>query len=174
MLKAFALGLALAALPVSAISAQEAGGNRPGGQVLKGKSALGDWRQDKPGLRRHLTLQDVPPVGKSTPNSSEIAPMASNAKPEVAEGFSVELVVSRLGGPRATRRAPNGDLFIADTSANTVRLLRVPRSRTTVRCLPALCRSPTESHFIRWATTLNGSMSLATIASCASPIRMAT
>jgi len=89
MLKAFVLGLALAALLASAISAQEAGGNRPGGQVLKGKSALGDWRQDKPGLRRQLTLQDVPPVGKSTPNFSEIAPMPSNAKPEVPEGFSV-------------------------------------------------------------------------------------
>ena len=126
MLKAFALGLALAALLASAISAQEAGGNRPGGQVLKGKSALGDWRQDKPGLRRQLTAQDVPPIGKSTPNFSEIAPMPSNAKPEVPEGFSVELVVARLGGPRVIRRAPNGDLFIAETSANKVRLLRVP------------------------------------------------
>jgi hypothetical protein len=49
------------------------GQSSAGSQVLKGKAALGDWRQDKPGLRRHLTLQDLPPIGKSTPNFSEIA-----------------------------------------------------------------------------------------------------
>jgi glucose/arabinose dehydrogenase len=94
--------------------------------VLKGKPALGDWRQDKPGLRRHLTLQDMPPIGESAANFSETVPMPQNAKPLVPDGFTVEMVVSGLDRPRVIRRAPNGDLFVAETGANSVRVLRVP------------------------------------------------
>jgi glucose/arabinose dehydrogenase len=130
MLKSVPISAALLALLASGClvpaSAQQTDSQAPGSQVLKGKAALGDWRQDKPGLRRHLTLQDLPPIGKSTPNFSEIAPMPANAKPRVADGFSVEMVASGLVGPRVIRRAPNGDLFVAETFANNVRVLRVP------------------------------------------------
>jgi glucose/arabinose dehydrogenase len=96
------------------------------GQPLKGEAAFGGWRQDKPGERRLLTPQDLPPIGKSTASRSEVVPMPSGAKPEVPAGFSVELVASGIASPRAIRMAPNGDLFVADSAANAVRVFRIP------------------------------------------------
>src|SRR3979411_697884 len=99
------------------------------GTLLKGKAAFGSWQQDKPGIRRLLTQRDLPPIGKSTPNFSEVAPMPTGAKPQVPPGFSVEMVASGLAGPRAIRFAPNGDLFVADSMSNTIRVLRVAAGR---------------------------------------------
>jgi glucose/arabinose dehydrogenase len=96
------------------------------GMLLKGKAAFGSWKQDKPGIRRLLTPQDLPPLGKSAPNFAEVAPMPAGAKPRVPSGFSVEMVASGLAGPRAIRLAPNGDLFVAESASNKVRVLRVP------------------------------------------------
>lgn len=95
------------------------------GTLLKGKAAFGSWQQDKPGLRRLIKPQDLPPVGKSTPNFSEVAPMPPGAKPRVPPGFLVEMVASGYAGPRAIRVAPNGDLFFADSASNSIHVLRV-------------------------------------------------
>ena len=96
------------------------------GMLLTGKAAFGSWQQDKPGLRRLIKPQDLPPVGKSTPNFSEVAPMPPGARPRVPPGFFVEMVASGYAGPRAIRVAPNGDLFVADSKSNTIHVLRVP------------------------------------------------
>jgi glucose/arabinose dehydrogenase len=96
------------------------------GTLLKGKAAFGSWQQDKPGLRRLIKPQDLPPVGKSTPNFSEVAPVPPGAKPRVPPGFLVEMVASGYASPRAIRVAPNGDLFVAASASNTIRVLRVP------------------------------------------------
>src|SRR5438270_14050385 len=90
------------------------------GPVLKGKAALGGWQQDKPGLRRLLTLADQPPRGKDVSNYSEVAPMPAGAMPKVPPGFTVELVASGLAAPRVIRMAPNGDLFVAEKGRNSV------------------------------------------------------
>jgi glucose/arabinose dehydrogenase len=68
----------------------------------------------------------LPPIGKSTPNFVEVVPMPAGAKPRVPAGFSVDMVTSGLANPRVIRVAPNGDLFVADSGSNTVRVLRVP------------------------------------------------
>jgi glucose/arabinose dehydrogenase len=101
------------------------------GTLLKGKAAFGSWQQDKPGIRRLLTPRDLAPIGKSTPNFSEIAPMPAGARPQVPPGFSVEMVTSGIASPRAIRLAPNGDLFVADSASNTVRVLRVQAGSAT-------------------------------------------
>jgi glucose/arabinose dehydrogenase len=111
----------LAGASVLATRAQESEG-----QLLKGQAAFGGWQQDRPGMRRLFTLQDLPSIGESTPNFSEVVPRPAGAKPQVPAGFQVELVASGLTEPRAIRTAPNGDLFVADSSANTVRVFRVP------------------------------------------------
>ena len=97
-------------------------------QVLKGSAAFGDWRKDKPGVRRILSPQDLPPpfVTKSAGNFPDPAPMPMGAKPSVPSGFSVEMVASGLNGPRVIRVAPNGDLFVAETKSNIVRTYRMP------------------------------------------------
>src|SRR5262245_5491001 len=99
------------------------------GQALLGKAAFGDWRKDKPGVRRLLTPHDLPApfVTRSARNFPDIVPMPAFARPLVPEGFSVELMASGLAGPRVLRVAPNGDIFVADSRANAVRVFRVPR-----------------------------------------------
>ena len=52
--------------------------------------------------------------------------MPPGAKPRVPPGFLVEMVASGYAGPLAIRVAPNGDLFVADSASNTIRVLRVP------------------------------------------------
>jgi glucose/arabinose dehydrogenase len=120
------LRTAAAAFVLASASASSSAAEDGSGPLLKGKAAFGSWQQDRPGLRRLLKPQDLPPIGKSTPNFSEVAPMPAGAKPRVPQGFSVEMVASGLAGPRAIRLAPNGDLFVADSASNTLRVLRVP------------------------------------------------
>jgi glucose/arabinose dehydrogenase len=52
--------------------------------------------------------------------------MPAGARPQVPEGFAAELVATDSHKPRVIRVAPNGDLFIADSMFNSVRVLRVP------------------------------------------------
>ena len=121
------LRTAAAALVVLAnASASSSAAEDGNGTLLKGKAAFGSWQQDKPGIRRLLTPRDLAPIGKSTPNFSEVAPMPAGVRPQVPPGFSVEMVASGIASPRAIRVAPNGDLFVADSASNTVRVLRVP------------------------------------------------
>lgn len=96
------------------------------GKVLKGKAAFGDWRQDAPGVRRHITPDSLPTISPEKPNEVEVVPMPAGAAPRVPEGFTAELVATGLGKPRVIRTAPNGDLFVADSKANEVRVYRVP------------------------------------------------
>jgi len=94
--------------------------------VLIGPAAFGDWTTDVPGTRRHIRASDLPPTGESKQNEAEVVPMPAGAMPAVPAGFKVELVTQRLAGPRVIRRAPNGDLFVANSKANEVRVFRVP------------------------------------------------
>ena len=95
--------------------------------VLKGAAAFGDWRADKPGVRRLIKPEDLPKpyVTKSVSNSAGLADMPAGAKPQLPPGFSAELIASGIDNPRAVRVAPNGDLFVADSEANQVRVYRL-------------------------------------------------
>jgi glucose/arabinose dehydrogenase len=95
-------------------------------QVLKGDAAIGSWRDDKPGVRRLLTPQDMPPISKPTYGLAQVVPVPAGARPQVPEGFTAELVTTDSHKPRAIHTAPNGDLFVADSMFNSVRILRVP------------------------------------------------
>jgi glucose/arabinose dehydrogenase len=97
-------------------------------EVRRGEAAFGDWSQDEPGVRRLIKPGDLPApaVEESAENKPETITMPEGAKPEVAEGFSVEMVASGLQQPRVIRAAPNGDLFVAESEANSVRVYRVP------------------------------------------------
>ena len=101
------------------------------GQTLKGKAAFGDWRQDKPGVKRLILPGDLPPVSTDSVARAKIVPMPAGAKPLVPEGFSVELAASGLTGPRVIRLAPNGDLFVAESRADTIRVFRIPPGSAT-------------------------------------------
>jgi glucose/arabinose dehydrogenase len=97
-----------------------------GKRVLKGSEAFGGWQKDQPGVRRLLTRHNLPPIGQSTSREVEIVPRPKSAKPIAPEGFFVEMVTSGLAGPRVIRTAPNGDLFVADSKSDSVRVYRIP------------------------------------------------
>ncbi|TIX28131.1 sorbosone dehydrogenase family protein [Mesorhizobium sp.] len=50
---------------------------------------------------------------------------AQQADKPVLKGFSAELIASGIDNPRVVRVAPNGDLFVADSDANQVRIYRL-------------------------------------------------
>jgi glucose/arabinose dehydrogenase len=94
--------------------------------TLRGQDAFGDWRRDKPGIIRLIRPQDLPKPGASSSaaNASRVVPRPSSAIPHVPPGFKVDLFADGLSGPRSIRVAPNGDIFVAETRAGRVRILR--------------------------------------------------
>ena len=101
-------------------------GERAFGQVLRGEAAFGSWQDDKPGVRRLLTAQDLPPVSTPTYGAAQVVPVPAGARPQVPDGFSAELVTADLRNARVIRVAPNGDLFVASSMSNSVHVLRIP------------------------------------------------
>ena len=89
-------------------------------------SVFKDWRADRPGLRRRITLEDLPPpyATRSASNFSSEVKRPAGAKLSVLDGFTVSLFAEGLDQPRTMRVAPNGDIFVAETAAGNVRVLR--------------------------------------------------
>jgi glucose/arabinose dehydrogenase len=95
-------------------------------KTLTGKDALGDWTTDAPGVRRKLTLADLasPYETPSVRNQPRVVKRPEGAWPKAPEGFAVTEFATGLTEPRVIVRAPNGDLFLAESRANRVRILR--------------------------------------------------
>src|SRR3982074_751194 len=95
---------------------------------LVGPAAFGDWRADKPGVSRLIRPADLPRPGATAPgaNISRVVPRPSSTMPQVPAGFKIELFAEGLSGPRQIQVAPNGDIFVAETRAGRIRLLRAP------------------------------------------------
>lgn len=92
-----------------------------------------DWRRDSPGTK-HLILADQLPAPYSTSSSSNsprVISRPADAKLSVPAGFKVELFAKGLNGGRIVRVAPNGDIFIAETRANRIRVLRAADGAAT-------------------------------------------
>ena len=95
-------------------------------EVLTGPAAYADWRSDKPGVRRHIRPKDLPKpyATPSVRNSSRVVKRPAGAMPKVPAGFAVSTYAEGLEGPRAIQVAPNGDVFVAESRAGQVRVLR--------------------------------------------------
>jgi glucose/arabinose dehydrogenase len=85
-----------------------------------------DWRADRPGLRHRIRVEDLPPPyeTRSASNQPQDASRSPGSKPSAPDGFEVSLFAEGLDQPRTLRAAPNGDIFVAETAAGTVRVLR--------------------------------------------------
>src|SRR4051812_18715236 len=121
------LGLGSAAfLAVLSTASAEDAGARPSGNVLTGKDALGDWTTDAPGMRRKLTLADLatPYDTPSANNFPRGVRRPEGAWPEAPKGFEVTEFATGLREPRVIVRAPNGDLFVAESRANRLHVFR--------------------------------------------------
>jgi glucose/arabinose dehydrogenase len=95
-------------------------------QVLTGQNAFTDYSKEHPGVRRHLTVADLPApyATKGVDNGPEVVPRPDAAWPQAPAGFKVVQYYTGLDQPRLIRTAPNGDLFVALSYQNKVMVFR--------------------------------------------------
>jgi len=88
------------------------------------KAPFTDYRYEKPGTVRKITLADLPApfATASSGNGPQLVPRPESAWPLVPAGFKVELYASGLNEPRLIRTAPNGDFFVAESRSAEIRV----------------------------------------------------
>ncbi len=94
--------------------------------TLTGAAALGDWRSDAPGVLRRITEAELPPpyASRFALNFPSVVAEPQDAALQVPRGFTVGKFAAGLRNPRIIRVAPNGDIFVAETAAGRIRVLR--------------------------------------------------
>src|SRR5262249_50468090 len=97
-----------------------------GGALLTGKAAMGDWTSDAPSVRRKITVQDLPRPSSNVLaiNRAHVVNRPRDARPKVPPGFRIELYASGFRDPRFLLTAPNGDIFVVESRANQIKVLR--------------------------------------------------
>jgi glucose/arabinose dehydrogenase len=112
------MAVTVAALLASTLVIRLATGSADPKNVLTGESAFASYSNVKPGVWRHITVSSLPRPGatRSSSNGARVVPRPADAWPQALPGFKVELYASGLRNPREIRRAPNGDLFVAETT----------------------------------------------------------
>src|SRR5256885_15508674 len=96
------------------------------GNVLTGPAAMGDWTNDAPGVRRKITVQDLPPPSSNALaiNLPRVARRPADARLQVPSGFKINLYTDGFRDPRFLLTAPNGDIFVVESRANRIKVLR--------------------------------------------------
>jgi hypothetical protein len=86
----------------------------------------GDWRHAAPGVAHEVKLAALPaPYSTaSAGNPPQVVGQPADAALSVPPNFTVRLFAAGLAGPRLLRVAPNGDIFVAETRENRIRVLR--------------------------------------------------
>src|SRR6202522_1147798 len=117
LLRMLAFASIASALP--ALSAQS-------GTTITGKAAFTDSTQEHPGVRRKITLADLPEPNpdESVDNGPSVVPRPEGAWPVAPKGFKVEMYAQGFREPRLMRTAPNGDIFLADSHGDKIWVLR--------------------------------------------------
>jgi glucose/arabinose dehydrogenase len=85
-----------------------------------------DFRYEKPGNTRKIAANDLPEAfaTKSAENGPDVVSRPANVWPIAPAGFKVEQYATGLDGPRLLRTAPNGDIFLAESTAGRIRVFR--------------------------------------------------
>jgi glucose/arabinose dehydrogenase/mono/diheme cytochrome c family protein len=85
-----------------------------------------DFRVEEPGKVRKITAQDLPApyVTDSAANGPQVVARPRDAWPKTPAGFSVQQYATGLDNPRLIRTAPNGDIFLAESSSGKIRVFR--------------------------------------------------
>ena len=117
-------------------------------EPITGQAAFAGYAQQKPGVRRMIKVSDLPEPKptESVDNGPDVVKRPENAWPLAPAGFKVQLYAGGDSAapmqrsennkathpptsgtfvmPRIIRTAPNGDLFVADSQAGSVLILR--------------------------------------------------
>ncbi len=91
-----------------------------------GSSVFTDFRGEKPGKIHRITVADLPApyATDSADPGSFVIPRPEGAWPQAPPGFQVEQFAGELENPRLIRTAPNGDVFVAESSPGRIRVYR--------------------------------------------------
>ena len=93
--------------------------------LITGKDAFVSAVDLKPGSFRKITVTDLPEPTAAKPFPGKVVPRRETDMPHAPAGFKVELYAhDNLKAPRQIRRAPNGDLFVAETSTGEIKIVR--------------------------------------------------
>lgn len=111
------------------------GGRPPGPPPAAAAPSKGtpDWKNDVPGRMHRIDVARLP-APYDTPlanNFPRFIDKPAGAKLSLPPGFSVDVFVKDLTGPRAMHVAPNGDIFLTETQAGRVKVLRPSADGTT-------------------------------------------
>src|ERR1700684_2369731 len=103
-----------------------AGMRAPAQQTLTGQAAFTDYTKEHPGVRRKVTVADLPEpyATPSANNGPAIFPRPDGVWPQAPAGFKVEQFATGLDNPRLMRMAPNGDIFLAASEPGKIIELR--------------------------------------------------
>ncbi len=89
-------------------------------------STFTDFRFEEPGKMHKITVQDLPApyATHSANNGPDLVKRPANAWPKAPAGFLVQQYATGLDEPRELRIAPNGDIFVAESSSGKIKVLR--------------------------------------------------
>jgi len=85
-----------------------------------------DFRFEAPGTVRKITPGNLPaPYATDTSNNgAKLVARPDGAWPQAPKGFQVQLYATGLDNPRLIRSAPNGDIFLAESSSGKIKVFR--------------------------------------------------
>lgn len=113
---------------VETLKAPAGGANRGNASPTVDPNATdpNDWRHQSPGTKHAISAEKLVAPFSTTAarNNPAVVARPADAKLSVPAGFKVELFAEGLNGPRILHVAPNGDIFIAETRANRISVLR--------------------------------------------------
>ena len=111
-------------------------------QIVTGQAAFADWNQQQPGVRRKITLADLPQPkpDEAVNNTPHVIPRPADAWPIAPAGFKVTLYAGGDAAPM--QRADNKEYMQLSGGTFTMpRLLRRRRSSSRPRA-SRLCTVP--------------------------------
>jgi glucose/arabinose dehydrogenase len=116
------LTVVVTAISLSILSFLAAGGQ----ETLTGQAAFTDYSKEHPGVRRKVTVADLPQpyATESANNSPAVSPRPDGVWPQAPAGFKVEQFATGLENPRLMRLAPNGDIFLAESTPGNILVIR--------------------------------------------------
>lgn len=101
-------------------------------RLLTGKAAMDDWTSDAPGVRRKITVADLPPPSS---NALAINPPRVVARPtdghlNAPPGFKIGMLASGFRDPRFLLTAPNGDVFVVESRRDQIKVIHGAHAKT--------------------------------------------